>query len=399
MVYPCATLRRDKDASLRRRHPWLFSGAIARWSTSPSDGDLVQVCSASGEPLGYGLFAADASIAVRMLTFGTGAAPDADWWADRIASAVHARKRWGLWGVAGQTACRLVHGEGDGLPGLVVDLYGSCAVLQHHSWGMARLRDWTVAGLQRACAPLELSMYDKSAKALHHRADAPSTDGWIVGNAPEGGLVAEESGRIYLVDPVGGQKTGFFLDQRDNRDFVRDYARGQKVLNVFSYTGGFSVAAFQGGALEVTSLDSSAAALALARENVIRNGFADEKHHIIQADAMEFLKNGVAGFGVVVLDPPAFAKNHSARHRAVQAYKRINLAALRTLDPGALLFTFSCSQAVDEALFAHTIASAAMDSGREVRILRRLHQPPDHPVSCAHPEGAYLKGLLLEVVV
>ena len=199
MLYPSATLRRDKDASLRRRHPWLFSGAIARWSTTPSDGDLVQVCSASGEPLGYGLYAADASIAVRMLTFGTGAAPDADWWADRIASAVHARKRWGLWGVAGQTSCRLVHGEGDGLPGLVVDLYGTCAVLQHHSWGMARLRDWTVAGLQRACAPLELSIYDKSAKALHHRADAPSTDGWVVGSAPEGGLVAEESGRIYLV--------------------------------------------------------------------------------------------------------------------------------------------------------------------------------------------------------
>ena len=362
------------------------------------DGDLVAVQAASGAPLGFGHFAAGSSIAVRMLTFGSEPQPDATWWHERIRMAVDARRRWALMQTPGQTSCRLVHGEGDGLPGLIVDRYGDCVVIQNHTLGMARSLDSTCSALIAACADAPIRIYDKSAKALHRSGRHASTDGWLHGEHRDAPVWAEEQNRLYEVDVVGGQKTGFFLDQRDNRDFVRQYASGRTVLNVFSYTGGFSVAAFQGGATAVTSLDSSAAALELARTNVIRNGFADESHRLVQADALDFLKQGVAGFGCVVLDPPAFAKNHSARHAAVQAYKRINLAALKTMDPGALLFTFSCSQAVDEALFAHTLASASMDSGREVRVLRRLHQPPDHPVSLAHPEGAYLKGLLLEVV-
>jgi 23S rRNA (cytosine1962-C5)-methyltransferase len=393
-----AHLRKEKDAALRRRHPWVFSGAIAKWTGTPADGDVVAVQAASGESLGFGHFAAGSSIAVRMLTFGTGPQPDEAWWNDRIRAAVEARRRWGLMQAPGQTSCRLVHGEGDGLPGLIVDLYGDCVVVQNHTLGMARSLEITRSAVLEACAGTPIRIYDKSSKALHRSTRQTSTDGWLFGEHVEAAVLAEEQGRTYEVDVVAGQKTGFFLDQRDNRNFVRDHAAGRNVLNVFSYTGGFSVAAFQGGATQVTSLDSSAAAVELARANVIRNGFADEAHAIVQADAMDYLKQGVAGFGCVVLDPPAFAKNHSARHAAVQAYKRINLAALRTMDPGALLFTFSCSQAVDEALFAHTLASAAMDSGREVRVLRRLHQPPDHPVSLAHPEGAYLKGLLLEVV-
>lgn len=393
-----AHLRKDKDAALRRRHPWVFSGAISRWTGSPLDGEVVAVQSAAGEHLGYGHFSAGASIAVRMLTFGGGPGPDAEWWRDRIAAAVAARRRWGLLESPGQTACRLVHGEGDGLPGLIIDVYGDCIVLQHHTLGMAKSRDLTLSALHQAFDPTSIRIYDKSAKALHRSSRHSSEDGWMHGEGREREVVAEEHGRSFAVDVIGGQKTGFFLDQRENRSQVSAYAEGKSVLNVFSYTGGFSVAAFQGGAHKVTSLDSSASALELARHNVVRNGFADENHVIVQADALEYLKQGVSGYGCVVLDPPAFAKNQSARHAAVQAYKRINLAALRSMDPGALLFTFSCSQAVDEALFAHTLASAAMDSGREVRVLRRLHQPPDHPVSLAHPEGAYLKGLLLEVV-
>lgn len=390
------TLKPKRDESIRRKHPWVFSGGIKHIQGQPKAGDWVRVCANKGAILGWGHFAPDASIAVRMLTFGEDRPNDA-WWHRQIAAAVAVRRDLGLFQREDQNSCRLVHAEGDGLPGLIADFYHGVLVLQCHTPGMHRALPILLEAFQKELGDLLHGVYDKSAKTLVKNGGDASEDGWVWGGAPEDHC-ATEHGHRFHIDWEQGQKTGFFLDQRENRALLGSLAQGKKVLNVFSYTGGFSIYAMKAGATEVHSLDSSQRALDVCEENVALNGLPQEQHRSIQADALEFLKaDELSEYDIVVLDPPAFAKRASARHAAVQGYKRINLRALEGMKSGSLLFTFSCSQAVDDALFANTIVAAAIQAGRNVRILHRLHQPPDHPVNVFHPEGSYLKGLVLRV--
>jgi len=393
-TFPTIYLKPKKEDSLERRHPWVFSGAIKRTEGQPTTGDLVRVCANKGRVLGYGHFSPNTSIAVRMLSFDEFPLTDS-WWDDQIREAVQVRIDLGLLNGHQQNICRLIHAEGDGLSGLIVDYYDRVAVIQTHSVGMMRSLETIVKSLTKAIPSLE-GVYNKSQKLLRKLGEQVVDDTWINGKQPED-WKPMEFGRRFLIDLEKGQKTGFFIDQRENRSLLQMMSKGRRVLNVFSYTGGFSVAALQGGATEVHSLDSSARALELAEDAVILNEFDAKLHTSIEADAMEFLKGGVNAYDIVVLDPPAFAKSASARHQAVQGYKRINQRAIASMKPGALLFTFSCSQAVDDRLFTHTVISAAMQCNRTVRILYRLHQPADHPVSAFHQEGAYLKGLVLRV--
>lgn len=390
------TLKPKRDESIRRKHPWVFSGGIKHIQGQPKAGDWVRVCANKGAILGWGHFAPDASIAVRMLTFGEDR-PDDAWWHRQIAAAVAVRRDLGLFQREDQNSCRLVHAEGDGLPGLIADFYHGVLVLQCHTPGMHRALPILLEAFQTELGDLLHGVYDKSAKTLVKNGGDASEDGWVWGGAPQDHC-ATEHGHRFHIDWEQGQKTGFFLDQRENRALLGSLAQGKKVLNVFSYTGGFSIYAMKAGATEVHSLDSSQRALEVCEENVTLNGLPQDQHRSIQADALEFLKaDELSEYDIVVLDPPAFAKRASARHAAVQGYKRINLRALEGMKSGSLLFTFSCSQAVDDALFANTIVAAAIQAGRNVRILHRLHQPPDHPVNVFHPEGSYLKGLVLRV--
>ena len=386
-------LKPRKEESLLRQHPWVFSGAIKRMEGQPLSGDLVQVCANKGRILGFGHFSPNTSIAVRMLSFEEEYDEDS-WWIERIANAVEVRKNLALLD-ADNSICRLIHAEGDGMSGLIIDYYDRVAVIQTHSLGMHFNLNRIVDGLKRALPNLE-AVYNKSAKVLRKHGEERVDDGFIFGHLPASWRPVER-GRRFYIDLEHGQKTGFFIDQRENRSLLQSMARGKRVLNVFSYTGGFSIAAMQGGAQHVASLDSSRRALDLAEEAVHLNEYPISMHESIEADALAFLKNGVSDYDIVVLDPPAFAKSASARHAAVQGYKRINQRALETIKPGGMLFTFSCSQAVDDRLFTHTVIAAAIQAKRNVRILHRLHQPPDHPVSAFHPEGSYLKGLVLRV--
>lgn len=391
---PEVILKPRKEESLMRKHPWVFSGAIRTVDPVARDGDLVKVLANKGRVLGYGHFSKGSSIAIRMLTFEE-VEPDASWWNDRIHEAVQVRRDLGLIGLAQQNICRLVHAEGDGLSGLIIDWYDRVAVIQTHSNGMHRSLDFIVKALKEALKDQIHGVYNKSAKVLRKQGVEGIVDDWLIGAPPEDWNPIE-NGKQFIIDLDAGQKTGFFIDQRDNRSLLQTLSVGKKVLNIFSYTGGFTLAALKGGAIEAVSLDSSDRALEIADLCMSKNKFA-HLHRCISADAMEYLKEGVGDFDIVVLDPPAFAKSVSARHQAVQGYKRINQRALQSMKPGALLFTFSCSQAVDDKLFHHTIISAAIQVNRTVRILYRLHQPADHPVSAFHPEGAYLKGLVLRV--
>jgi 23S rRNA (cytosine1962-C5)-methyltransferase len=390
------TLKPKRDESIRRKHPWVFSGGIKHIQGNPKAGDWVRVCANKGAILGWGHYAPHASIAVRMLSFEE-SCPDSDWWMHQVERAVQVRRDLNLFQSEEQNACRMVHAEGDGMPGLIADFYNGVLVLQCHTPGMHRALPLLVEAFQASLGSALTGIYDKSAKTLVKNGGDPSEDGWAWGHAPAGHF-ATEYGHRFLIDWEKGQKTGFFLDQRENRALLGSLSKGKKVLNVFSYTGGFSIYAMKAGALEVHSLDSSQRALDVCEENVALNTFPREQHKSIAADALEFLKEDELGeYDIVVLDPPAFAKRASARHAAVQGYKRINLRALQGMKPGSLLFTFSCSQAVDDALFTNTLVAAAIQAGRTVRILHRLHQPPDHPVNVFHPEGSYLKGLVLRV--
>lgn len=390
------TLKAKRDESIRRRHPWVFSGGIKHIQGQPQAGDWVRVCANKGAVLGWGHYAPNASIAVRMLTFDE-TRPDNAWWHAQIAGAVAVRRDLNLFQGRPQNSCRLIHAEGDGLPGLIADFYAGVLVVQCHTPGMHRALPVLIEAFREALGDHLLGIYDKSAKTLMKNGGEASEDGWLWGGAPEGHF-ASEHGHRFLIDWEQGQKTGFFLDQRENRALLGALSNGKKVLNVFSYTGGFSIYALKAGAVEVHSLDSSERALEVCEKNVELNEIPKERHTSIQADALEFLKTDQLGdYDVVVLDPPAFAKRASARHAAVQGYKRINLRALEGMKPGSLLFTFSCSQAVDDALFTNTLVAAAIQAGRTVRILHRLHQPPDHPVNVFHPEGSYLKGLVVRV--
>lgn len=291
---------------------------------------------------------------------------------------------------------RWIHGEGDGLPGLIVDFYAGVAVLQCHSVGMSLCKESIVEALRTTWGEGLMGVYDKSAKLAEKVGVTGGKDGLVWGTIPDE-IWGWEHGNRFWIDLIQGQKTGFFIDQRDNRKVISTLAKDAVVLNAFSYTGGFTVAALVGGASRVDSLDSSQRALELAEKNVIANGQDPAKHRLIQTDAMNFVKGDLSAYDVVILDPPAFAKRASARHAAVQGYKRLNAAALKSMKPGSILATFSCSQAVDDAMFANTIVAAALEANRNVRILNKLHQPADHPTGVFHAEGSYLKGLILGI--
>lgn len=394
MGYPKIFLKKGKEFSLKRFHPWVFSGAIARVEGTAHNGDVAEIFSHEGDYLGTG-HAAEGSIAVRVFSF-TGFDDSQSFWNKKIEDAFNLRVKLGLIDNPETNIYRLIHAEGDGLPGLIVDVYNRTAVIQTHSVGMHLCRNKIALAIKEVLKERIVSIYDKSAEKIDKRNESISTDGYLLGEKSDG--VSVENGCKFDIDWETGQKTGFFIDQREHRSLLGRYAVGKKVLNTFCYTGGFSIYALKQGAALVHSLDSSQSALDLTDRNVILNGFGTDVHKSIKADAVEFIKKIETDYDIIVLDPPAFAKHLSARHKAVQGYLRINEAALRQIKSGGLLFTFSCSQVVDKQLFNSTIAAAAINAGRTVRILHQLHQPPDHPISIFHPEGEYLKGLVLEVI-
>lgn len=391
------TLRRGKEESLLRRHPWIFSGAIYSTDGEPEEGDVVDVYTAEGNFIARG-HCGIGSIAVRVLTFVEDEAIDGIFWENRIREAYQLRKALGLTD-SGETTCyRLVHGEGDSLPGLVIDIYGTTAVMQAHSVGMYLARNEIAEALKTVYGPEKLTaVYDKSAGTIPPKSGIEAVDGYLFGSASASDSIVKENGNGFRANWEDGQKTGFFIDQRENRALVAKYARGRRVLNTFCYTGGFSVYAIQGGAVDVDSVDSSAKAVALAAENIALANPA-VPHREIAADALDFVRNMPQdAYDLVILDPPAFAKHHKVLGNALQGYKRLNAAALSKMSAGSILFTFSCSQAVSREQFRMAVFSAAAIAGRRVRILHQLTQPADHPVNIYHPEGEYLKGLVLYV--
>ncbi|MBQ2429438.1 MAG: class I SAM-dependent rRNA methyltransferase [Alistipes sp.] len=391
-------LRRGKEESLERRHPWVFSGAIERiieGDSALAEGDVVDVLTKQGEFIARGHYQIG-SIAVRVLSFEREAI-DKQWWTMRIAQAKQMREALGMVHNEATTCYRLVHGEGDLLPGLVVDVYGTTAVVQCHSVGMYRSRALIAEAIREAYGKDIEAIYDKSSQTLPFKADLGAIDGYLWGRASERDNIVLENGLKFKVNWEEGQKTGFFIDQRVNRDLVRQYSRGRKVLNTFCYTGGFSVAALAGGAREVVSIDLSERAVKLAAENVAINFGEEAKHEAIACNAVEYLKDIDDSYDLIILDPPAFAKHHKVLGNALQGYKKINVRALQKIRPGGILFTFSCSQAVSRDLFRTTIFTAAAIAGRKVRIIGQLTQPADHPINIYHPEGEYLKGLVVYV--
>lgn len=387
------SLKTGKDQSIRRKHPWVFSGAIQKMDGLPAQGDIVQVNDSAGTPLGFGHYS-EGSIAVRIFHFGKEYHTHSIW-KEKIEEAFNVRKKLGLTESSDTTIYRLVHGEGDGLPGLIIDIYGSTAVIQCHSSGMHRLRHAITDALREVYGNRLKAVYDKSSEKLHPSGESAEENSYLFGSATDS--TATEHGHLFRIDWELGQKTGFFIDQRENRKLLGELSEGKKVLNTFCYTGGFSIYALRAGAELVHSLDSSQKALELTEENVRLNHLDESKHAVIKADAVEYLKKLPVDYDVIVLDPPAFAKHLSAKHKAVQGYKRINEAAISQIKPGGIIFTFSCSQAVDKQLFTNTVIASAISVGRNVRILYQLHQPADHPISAFHPEGEYLKGLIIMV--
>ena len=397
-THPRIFLRRGKEESLLRRHPWIFSGAIGRVecpSDTIAEGEIVDVHTAAGDFIARGHYQIG-SIAVRVLTFAQEPI-DAAWWRARIRSACEVRRTLGLIGNAATTCYRLVHGEGDSLPGLVIDIYGTTAVVQCHSVGMYRSRMQIAEALREGYGERLAAVYDKSSQTVPYKAGLNAVDGYLMGKVATPTQEVSENGHRFLVNWEEGQKTGFFLDQRCNRELVERYAAGRTVLNTFCYTGGFSVYAAAGGAKEVCSVDASERAVQLADENM-RLNFGDSfPHTTLACDAVEYLKQIGDRYDLIILDPPAFAKHHKVLGNAMQGYKRLNARALSQIRPGGILFTFSCSQAVTKELFRTTVFSAAAIAGRNVRILHQLAQPADHPINIYHPEGEYLKGLVLYV--
>ena len=397
-THPRIFLRRGKEESLLRRHPWIFSGAIGRVecpSDTIAEGEIVDIHTAAGDFIARGHYQIG-SIAVRVLTFAQEPI-DAAWWRARIRSACEVRRTLGLIGNAATTCYRLVHGEGDSLPGLVIDIYGTTAVVQCHSVGMYRSRMQIAEALREVYGERLAAVYDKSSQTVPYKAGLNAVDGYLMGKVATPTQEVSENGHRFLVNWEEGQKTGFFLDQRCNRELVERYAAGRTVLNTCCYTGGFSVYAAARGAKEVCSVDASERAVQLADENM-RLNFGDSfPHTTLACDAVEYLKQIGDRYDLIILDPPAFAKHHKVLGNAMQGYKRLNARALSQIRPGGILFTFSCSQAVTKELFRTTVFSAAAIAGRNVRILHQLAQPADHPINIYHPEGEYLKGLVLYV--
>ena len=391
-------LRRGKEESLERCHPWIFSGAIERITVGLkplAEGDIVDVYTKQGNFIARGHYQIG-SIAVRVLSFEEETIDQA-WWNRRIATAKALRESLGMVDNERTTCYRLIHGEGDLLPGLVVDIYERTAVVQCHSVGMYHSRSHIAEAIREAYGDRIEAIYDKSSQTLPYKAELGAIDGYLWGRNAEKDIVVLENGLKFKVNWEEGQKTGFFIDQRENRDLVRQYAKGRKVLNTFCYTGGFSVAALAGGAREVVSIDLSERAVKLADENVRLNFGDDAPHEAIATNAVEYLKDIDDSYDLIILDPPAFAKHHKVLGNALQGYKKINARALQKIRPGGILFTFSCSQAVSRDLFRTTIFTSAAIAKRKVRIIGQLTQPADHPINIYHPEGEYLKGLVVYV--
>lgn len=383
-------IHNNKVQSIQRKHPWIFSGAIHSLPKGLEEGDVVDVVDQQGNFLAKGFYN-DGSIAIRILSFENKPI-DNVFFRNRLENAVRLRKNLNLFR-ADNSICRLVHGEGDHLPGLIIDYYNGVAVIQCHTIGMYRMIDKLVDALKFVLQDELTAIYSKSSDTLP--AVFEPKDGYLFGEVPTP-HVAVENGIQYEIDWIKGQKTGFFIDQRENRKLLGEFAKGKKVLNTFCYSGGFSLACLQNEAELVHSLDSSKKAIDLTEANVKLNGYTGE-HKSIVADAMQFIKELPEDYDIVVLDPPAFAKSRNKRHQAVQGYKRLNATTIKQLKAGSILFTFSCSQVVGKTLFTNTVIAAAFESGRDVRILAQLHQPADHPINAAHPEGEYLKGLVLQI--
>ena len=391
-------LKKGREESLRRFHPWVFSGAIAQVQGNPAEGDIVAVHACDGSFLAYGHYQVG-SIAVRVLSFDADVlAPD--FWEVMLSRALQVRVACGLHGSENTTCYRLVHGEGDNLPGLIIDYYDGVCVMQAHSAGMFRAKHHIADALQKVYGNTLKAVYDKSSGTAPFKAGFDLVDGYLYKRedftADE--LVVLENGQKFIVNWTEGQKTGFFLDQRDNRALVGSLAKGRNVLNLFCYTGGFSIYALANGAEHVDSVDSSKKAMMMVDRNVAENGFEPSRHTSLCCDAIEYLRDVPEGkYDLMIVDPPAFAKHRGALKNALRAYQRLNAAAISKVAPGGFVFTYSCSQVVDKEAFALAVFSAAAQCGRSVRILDRLNQPCDHSVNIYHPEGEYLKGLLLYV--
>ncbi len=393
ILYPKIYLRKGKEQSLDRFHPWVFSGAVANMPQNIDEGDLVSVLSADGRTLGVGHYQGG-SIAVRILAWGEKVI-DKNFFSTRLNEAFRMRKALNLIR-EDNNAYRLVHGEGDFLPGLIVDIYADTAVIQAHSPGMHFCR-MTIAECLTSINGLNIkNVYYKSETTLPYKANLDQQNDYIIGSYTTN--IAIENGMKFHVDWLRGQKTGFFVDQRDNRSLLEHYSSGRKVLNMFCYTGGFSVAALRGGAELVHSVDSSAKAVALTDDNVAINFPDTDRHKAFAEDAFKFISNiEKDSYNLIILDPPAFAKHRDALKNALIGYRKLNARAMEKIAPGGLLFTFSCSQAVSREQFRLAVFSAATMARRRVRILHQLTQPADHPVNICHPEGEYLKGLILYI--
>ena len=392
-MYKNIYLKKSKDESLRRFHPWVFSGAISHADDGLEEGDIVRVIAANGEFMALGHFQIG-SIAVRVLSFDDIEIDDT-YWCGRLSSALEMRRSIGIADNPDNDTFRLVHGEGDNLPGLVIDCYGKTAVMQAHSVGMHLSRNTIAKCLVDVMDGRIENVFYKSETTLPFKAGLGQENGFIIGGSNDN--VAVENGLRFHVDWLKGQKTGFFVDQRENRLLLERYARNRNVLNMFCYTGGFSFYAMRGHAKSVDSVDSSAKAVELTNANVALNFPGDARHHAYCEDAFKFLDSADGKYDLVILDPPAFAKHRAALHNALKGYTRLNAKALERIKPGGILFTFSCSQVVTKDNFRNAVFTAAAVAKRNVRILHQLHQPADHPVNIYHPEGEYLKGLVLYV--
>ena len=396
MIYKNIQLKRGKEESLRRYHPWVFSGAIQHVDDGVQEGDVVRVLNSNGEFIAVGHYQ-QGSIMVRVLSFADECI-DEHFWNRRLASALRVRQAIGIADQTQGNTYRLVHGEGDLLPGLIIDVYGQTAVMQAHSVGMHKQRHEIARQLISVMGQRMAHVYYKSESTLSF---VEPENGFLVGGSDDN--VAVENGLKFCVDWLRGQKTGFFVDQRENRALLESYAHGRRVLNMFCYTGGFSVYAMRGGAELVHSVDSSAKAIELTRQNVGLNFPGDTRHQAFCEDAFKYLEQApseVAGgtpYDLIILDPPAFAKHRGALHNAQKGYTRLNQKAFEKMAAGGILFTFSCSQVVTKDHFRNAVFTAAALAGRRVRILHQLHQPADHPINIYHPEGEYLKGLVLYV--
>lgn len=392
--YPRIVLKTGRERSLLAGHPWLFSGAVGKVAGHPAPGDVVVALSSRDEPLGLGFYHPGTDIAFRFLTGDVAARVDGDFWEHRMRSAAVLRER-NL--PVGDNACRLVNAEGDGIPGLVVDRYGDYLVMAVGSAGVEKRREEIIGALAAAYAPRGiLERSEGPARHLEGLADRQTT-AW--GETPPPSIAIRENGLAFEVNVHTGQKTGFFLDQRDYRRWIEKLSRGLTVLNCFSYTGAFSVYAARGGATRVVSVDTSETANEAARRHLQANGFSPAAHPVFREDVFRYLRNTEETFDLIILDPPAFAKSRRDVPHAARGYKDINLQALRRLKPGGLLATFSCSNGVDEVLFEKIVLGAARDAGKSLRLLRRFAAAADHPTVLAHSEGRYLKGLLVSVLI